>query len=48
MLLAGQPAISITLKKGGVCCLSADKIRLQGGATLEWLLTPAQLIKLGE
>jgi phosphohistidine phosphatase len=48
VLLSAQPAISITMKKGGVCCLSTDKLRLEGGATLEWLLTPAQLVKLGE
>jgi phosphohistidine phosphatase len=48
VLLSGQPAINVTMKKGGVCCLSTDKLRLEGGATLEWLLTPAQLVKLGE
>ena len=48
MLLSGKPSLNITMKKGGVCCLSMDKLRFEGGATLEWLLTPAQLVKLGE
>jgi phosphohistidine phosphatase len=40
--------LNITMKKGGVCHLSTDKLHLEGGATLEWLLTPAQLVRLGE
>jgi phosphohistidine phosphatase len=48
ILLSGQPSISINMKKGGICHLSTDKLLLEGSATLEWLLTPAQLVKLGE
>lgn len=48
LLLSGQRSINIAMKKGGVCHLSMDKLHLVGGATLEWLLTPAQLVKLGE
>jgi phosphohistidine phosphatase len=48
ILLSGQPYLNITMKKGGVCHLSTDKVRVEGGATLEWLLTPSQLVKLGE
>jgi phosphohistidine phosphatase len=48
LLLSGQPSLSITMKKGGVCCLSMEKLLFEGGATLEWLLTPAQLVSLGE
>ncbi len=47
-LLVGSPTISINMKKGGVCCLALDDLRLERSATLEWLLTPAQLIKLVE
>lgn len=40
VLLAGNPGLSINLKKGGVCCLSVDDLRYDRKATLEWLLTP--------
>lgn len=39
-LTAGNPDLAITLKKGGVCCLSADDLRMERTAVLEWLLTP--------
>lgn len=39
-LTAGNPDLAITLKKGGVCCLSADDLRTNRTAALEWLLTP--------
>lgn len=48
LLLTGQPTASITMKKGGVCCLSLVDLHPECSATLEWLLTPAQLVKLGE
>jgi phosphohistidine phosphatase len=48
ILLSGQPVLNVTMKKGGVCHLSMDKLQLEGGTTLEWLLTPSQLAKLGE
>jgi phosphohistidine phosphatase len=49
LLLSGQPSLNITMKKGGVCCLSMEKNLSQGGgAVLEWLLTPHQLIALGK
>lgn len=48
ILLSGQSSLKITMKKGGVCCLFFDKNPSQGGATLEWLLTPHQLIALGK
>jgi phosphohistidine phosphatase len=47
-LLVGNATISINMKKGGVCCLVLDDLRIQRSATLEWLLTPSQLIKLVE
>ena len=46
-LLAGTPDILVNMKKGGVCCLTLDNFR-KDRAMLEWLLTPSQLMKLGE
>jgi phosphohistidine phosphatase len=48
LLLSGQPSLNITMKKGSVCCLCFDKNLSKGGAVLEWLLTPHQLIALGK
>lgn len=45
-LTAGNPAMAITLKKGAVCCLAADDLRLERKASLEWLLTPKILSAL--
>ncbi len=47
VLLSGDPTLAITLKKGGVCCLSTDKPEYGRCATLEWLLAPAQLTEIG-
>ena len=47
MLLAGDPDISLNLKKGGVCCLSIDNLTYARCANLNWLLSPAQLIEVG-
>ena len=44
MLLSGDPTLPITLKKGGVCRLSVEKLQYGRCATLEWLLAPAQLV----
>ncbi len=46
VLLSGDPTLPITLKKGGVCCLTTDKLEYGRCATLEWLLAPAQLIEI--
>lgn len=46
VLLSGDPTLPITLKKGGVCCLSVEKLEYGRCATLEWLLAPAQLIEI--
>lgn len=43
-LVAGNANLSVTLKKGSVCYLSADNLRHERSASLEWLLTPAQLL----
>lgn len=40
--------LDLTLKKGGVCYLSADDLHHHHRATLEWLLTPGLLMEIGE
>ena len=47
-LLTGNNATPITLKKGGVCLLSAENLGGQGAVRLEWLLTPATMIALAK
>lgn len=47
ILLGGEPGLPITMKKAGVCKLSTDRLSHNRCARLEWLLTPAQLIKIG-
>lgn len=42
-LLAGKSQLSITMKKGGLCQLSLQKLTGASCATLDWLLTPSQL-----
>ena len=43
VLLSGDPTLPITLKKGGVCCLTVERLEYGRCASLEWLLTPAML-----
>ncbi|HEX8990396.1 MAG TPA: phosphohistidine phosphatase SixA [Anaerolineales bacterium] len=43
VLLSGDPTLPITLKKGGVCCLTVERLKYGRCASLEWLLTPAML-----
>ena len=43
MLLAGDASLSIDMKKAGLCKLSMEQLVYGRCATLEWLLTPAQL-----
>jgi phosphohistidine phosphatase len=45
-LTAGNPELAVDLKKGGVCCLSADDLHTERKAVLEWLLTPKILSEL--
>ena len=48
MLVAENAKADITLKKGGVCYLTADDLHHQEHrATLEWLLTPGILTEIG-
>jgi phosphohistidine phosphatase len=45
-LTCGSPEITINLKNGGVCCLSADDLHVERRAVMEWLLTPKILSRL--
>jgi phosphohistidine phosphatase len=47
MLVAGHARMSLTLKKGGLCKLTAGSLRYGRCATLEWLLTSRQMILRG-
>jgi phosphohistidine phosphatase len=47
MLVSGDPALSVTLKKGSVCRVSVETLEYGRCATLDWLLAPAQLVKIG-
>ena len=48
LLISENAGADITLKKGGVCNLSADDLHHARQATLEWLLTPGILVELGD
>ena len=48
LLAAESGKIDVTLKKGGVCYLSADDLHHEHRATLEWLLTPGMLMEIGD
>ena len=48
LLVSENAGIDMTLKKGGVCRLSADDLHHARKATLEWLLTPGVLVELGD
>ena len=45
-LTAGNPELAISIKNGGVCCLSSDDLHTERKAILEWLLTPKILTEL--
>jgi phosphohistidine phosphatase len=49
MLVAENAKIDVTLKKGGICYLSADDLHHDDHrATLEWLLPPGILMEIGD
>jgi phosphohistidine phosphatase len=49
ILVSENTKIDITLKKGGVCYITADDLHHSDHrATLEWLLTPGILTDIGE
>jgi phosphohistidine phosphatase len=43
LLVSGNNELMVTMKKGGLCKLSAEVLEHGRCATLEWLLTPKQL-----
>ena len=43
LLVSGDTGFPVTMKKGGLCKLSADPLLYGRCATLEWLLTPKQM-----
>jgi phosphohistidine phosphatase len=48
LLTAESSKIEMTLKKGGVCYLSADDLHHTPRATLKWLLPPVILMDIGD
>ena len=48
LLVSENANVDMTIKKGGVCRLSADNLHHTRKATLEWLLTPGVLVEIGE
>jgi len=47
-LVSDNASVDITLKKGGVCSLSADDLHHTRKATMDWLLTPGILVGISE
>ena len=48
LLVSENAIVDMSLKKGGVCRLSADDLHHTRKATLEWLITPGILVEIGE
>ena len=48
LLVSDSASLDMTLKKGGVCRLSANDLHHSRKTTLEWLLTPGILVEIGE
>ncbi len=46
LLVAGRPGLGITFRKGGLCRLAVTGLHAGRCATLEWLLTPRQMMLL--
>ena len=46
VLLTGDEKIAITFKKGGLCKFSIDELIYGRCATLDWLITPKQMLNL--
>jgi len=47
LLISGESGLSITMKKAGLCKLSAERLCFGRCATLEWLMTPKQMALMG-
>ena len=48
VLISGKTDSSLTLKKGGVCLLTTDALEYGKCASLNWLLSPSQLVQIGK
>ncbi len=48
LLISENASVDITLKKGGVCRLSADDLHHSHRASMDWLLTPGILVDISE
>jgi phosphohistidine phosphatase len=46
LLLSGDTTLSVTMKKGGICCLSINQLVAGKCAILEWLINPGQMLSL--
>jgi phosphohistidine phosphatase len=47
VLVSGDATMSLNFKKGGVCRLSLNQLLYGRCATLDWLLSPSQLLEIG-
>lgn len=47
-LMSGRTESRVSMRKGGACLLEISGRPAPGAATMQWLLTPAQLIRLGK
>jgi phosphohistidine phosphatase len=43
LLISGSTGIAVTMRKGGLCKLTAEALEYDQCAALEWLLTPKQM-----
>jgi phosphohistidine phosphatase len=46
VLISGDASVSVALKKGGLCKLQADAFHYGRCASLQWLMTPRQLLQI--
>lgn len=47
ILLTGNTRLNVDFKKGGLCKLEINTLRLGACATLDWMLTPGQMKLMG-
>lgn len=47
-LSTGGTGLALTMKKGGVCCLTTGDLAREHLATIVWLLTPAIMVELSK
>jgi phosphohistidine phosphatase len=46
LLVSGDASLNVEMKKAGMCLLTLDRLIAGKCATLEWLVTPAQLMMM--